>query len=195
MWSFGRVAIEKQLAALAAIGIRLNRDVMIDDLLLSFPREDYERTSYDLLLFSLGSEVEAEPWGRHISDDAWNFDLECVEGPGSYGRIVENLLRLAKQPNLITQIVDEITPGAATGELHYTLKDRSRSLEVEIRDDWADGLTVAIIMGEIADAIGDGRTFWGIDNGQASILFFLSDDQAAQLNRLTKNKLKPMSPT
>lgn len=193
MISFGRVTLEKQLAALAAMDVRLNSDVSVNDLLLSFPREDFERKPYDLILFSLGSEIEAEPWGRHISDDAWNFDLECIEGPGSYGRIIENLLRIAKRPTLVEDIVDDIAPDAATGELRYMLNGQSRSLEVEVNNDWADGLTVAILMGEIADAIGNERKFWGAENGQTSIIFFLTDDQAARINRLAKNKLRLMS--
>lgn len=194
MFSFGRVPLEKQIETLAAIGVRLNPSVSIDDLLLSSSREEFVRKPYDLVLFSLGSEIEAEPWGRYISDDAWNFDLECIEGPGSYARILSNLTRMAKRPGLITDVIDNITPDDPSGALHYTLNGNSRSLEIEVQHDWADALSVAIIMGEIADALGDGRKFWGADNGQASILFFLTDDQAARINRLTKNKLRAMAP-
>ena len=192
MFSFGRVPVEKQLETLATIGVRLNPNVSLDDMLLSFPREDFERKPYDLVLFVLGSEIETEPWGRHISGGAWNFAFECIEQPGSYARILRNLTRLAKRPALITDIGDDITADMPAGVLSYTLNDEPRSLDIEVQDDWADGLSVAIIMGEIADAIDDGRKFWGADNGQAVILFFLTDDQAARINRLRKNALKPM---
>ena len=194
MFLFGRITLEKQLAALAAMDVRMNSGVSISDFLISFPRDDFERKPYDLILFSLGSEIESEPWGRHISDDAWNFDLECVDGPGSYRRIIENLLRIAKRPTLVEDIIDDIRPDATAGELRYTLNGQSQSLEVEVIHDWADGLTVAILMGEIADATGDGRRFRDADNGQANILFFLADDQVAKMNRLANNKLKPMAP-
>ncbi len=187
---FGRHRLEKQILKLAEAGLRLNDGVSIQTLLTFFPRSEFEGRPYDLLLFVLGSDIEERPWGRYISDDAWNFDLECIDGAWSYQRIIDNLLRIAKRPGLITDVIDGIeAQAAAAGVLSYSIEGVARTLDVKVEHDWADAETVTRIMGDISDAIGDGRRYWGADNGQASIVFFLSNSQAAQINRLARNRL------
>jgi hypothetical protein len=149
------------------------------------PRDDFERKPYDLILFSLGSEIESEQGTLYLRRrvefrSEWPTDRQLQ----AYHR--EGELRSVR----FVGIIDDIRPDATAGELRYTLNGQSQSLEVEVNNDWADGLTVAILMGEIADAIGDGRRFWGADNGQANILFFLADDRREAAN----NKLKPIPP-
>jgi hypothetical protein len=53
--------LEAQLTELAALGLALEPNVTIDDLLYSFDNAMYEERPFDLVLFMLGSEVEREP--------------------------------------------------------------------------------------------------------------------------------------
>ena len=46
-----RVPLETQIAALADAGLAMNADVTVDDLLHSFPREEYETGPWRCLLF------------------------------------------------------------------------------------------------------------------------------------------------
>ena len=63
------VPLERQLEELRSCGITMLPERTLNELLLSFGREEYEGDPYQVLLTRLGGEVEAEPWGRRFSDD------------------------------------------------------------------------------------------------------------------------------
>lgn len=180
------VTLEEQLATLDELGLKLNEGVTIDDLLHSWDLEEYEKQPYDLVLFALGSEVERAPWGRPVCDRVWNLDAECIEGPGDYVTIVENLCRVAAAPNLITDIEDSVDLEAETAWLKYTVDGQQRNYEIPVDNDQADPNTVAAIMSDIAR---DGKHFYSKDNGQSSIWFYLDPGTATKLNELTNNAL------
>lgn len=186
------VSLEQQIAALRDAGLPLNPAVTVDDLLHSFPRAEFEGAPYGLLLFMYGVEIEREPSGRYISDYAWNFDHECIEGPGSYVFIVKEFARLTGIENLVTDVTDRVDMNAPAASVSYAVRGARRSFEMNIRNDWVDADGAAAIMHDIAGAVGDGRRFWGADNGQATVLFFISDKTAAKVNALTGDKLEPV---
>ena len=98
------MTLEEQLAALDAIGIKLNEGATVEDLLYSYDRAEYEKQPFDALLFMLGSEIEREPWGRYFSSVAWNFDAECIVENGDYVRIVNRLAELAGVSNYMSGV-------------------------------------------------------------------------------------------
>lgn len=182
-------ALEQQIEDLANAGLRLNAAVTIDDLLHSFPREEFEGAPYTTLLFLFGVEIEREPWGRHFSDVAWNFDYECIEGPGSYVAIVTELARITGRAGIVSNVTDEVDLHAPTATVTYTVAGKRKSLEAEVDNDWADPEAVQTIARDIEAALGDGRAYWAADNGQAVILFFISDEAAAKVNALKNGVL------
>jgi hypothetical protein len=175
------MTLEEQLAKLETIGITLNDGISTDDLLNSFPREDYEKTPFDLLLFALGMEVEAEPWGRYFSDQVWNLDMECIEDEGAYRNIIKNLCRIAGNDELVSGIKERIDPMSDAGSLQYTIAGTKQRLEVAIEDDWADPEVVSQIMSDI-ESTTRGRSFYSKDRGLASIWLLLTDAHAKQLS-------------
>jgi len=179
--------LEQQLATLAELGLRLNEGITVDDLLHSWDREEYENEPFDTILFMLGSEVEREPWGRNVCDRAWNFDVEFIEGDGSYVTIVQNLCRVAGTPDLITELQDSVDLENGTAWLKYTIDGKQRHYTVAVDNDWADPETVSAVMEDIER---DGMRFYAKDNGQASIWFYLDSKTADKLNQLTGNALK-----
>ena len=179
--------LEEQLETLAQLGLSLNDGVTVDDLLYSWDRQEYENRPYDTLLFMLGSEVEREPWGRNVCDRAWNFDVECIEDTGSYVTIVENLCRVAGMPDLIFDVEDFVDIEDETAWLKYTIDGQQRHFNIPVDNDWADPETVSAVMRDIER---DGKRFYGKDNGQASIWFYLDQTAADKLNALTGNALK-----
>lgn len=181
-----KMTLEQQLKELEALGLVLNDGVTIDDLLYSSDRKEYEEKPFDLVMFMLGSEVEREPWGRPICDRAWNFDVECIEGTGSYVTIVENFCRVAGKPQLITDAEDFVDVENGKVWLKYTVNEQQRHFTIPVDNDWADPDTVVAIMSDIE---GEGRRFYSIDNGQASIWFYLDEPTAQKLNTLTGNVL------
>ncbi len=58
--------------------------------------------------------------------------------------------------------------------------------KVTVDNDWADPETLAKIMSDIER---DGFRFYGKDNGQATIWYYLDFDTAQKLNALSNNAL------
>lgn len=135
----------------------------------------------------LGSEVEREPWGQYACDRAWNVDVECIEDTGSYVTIVKNLCRVAGMPDLISDLEDFVDIETKTAWLKYTINGKQRHFTIPVANDWADPETVRAIMRDIER---NGHRFYGKDNGQISVWFYLDKPTADQLNPLTGNALK-----
>ncbi len=180
------MTLEQQLESLAEIGLTLNNDVSIDDLLYSFDRKDYENKPFDLILFVLGIEVEREPWGRAVCSRAWNLDMECISGTGDYVAIVKRLCEVANVSNAITDIEDSVNLETGEAWLKYVVDGQPRHFEVTVDNDWVDPETLARIMSDIER---DGCRFYGKDNGQATIWYYLDAGTAEKLNALSNNAL------
>ncbi len=133
------MTLEDQLSALAEIGLALAPGRSVADLLHLFPREAYEHEPFELLLFVMGIEVEAEPWGRRFSDRVWNFDSECVDGPGSYVKIANHLGRVSGRPDALTDLRDHVDFETGKAWMEYKVGDRRQHWDIEIVDDWAAG--------------------------------------------------------
>jgi hypothetical protein len=185
------MSLEQQLDVLAALGLRLNDGVTVDDLLYSLDRKEYEERPFDLLLFRFGGEVERAPWGRDICSCVWNFDTERPEVPPDYTCIIERLCVLAGEPDRLTNISDFVDVEAGEAWLEYTVESKEQRWDVEVNDDWADTLTLAYVM---ADIKRDGKRFYSIDNGQAMLLFYLTPSVAEELSNLSKHALQPVIP-
>jgi hypothetical protein len=181
--------LERQLSELSTLGLSLNEGVSIDDLLYSFKREEYEERPYDLILFVLGIEVEREPWDRCVSSQAWNFDHECITNTGDYTKIAKRLCQIAGNPSVLTNIHDHFDRENDIAWIEYTADGVKRHLNIEINDDWVDP---AIIPHLIEDIERNGHHFYFKENGQAMIMYYLSDDSAAKLNRLSGNALRKL---
>lgn len=185
------MTLEQQLQKLAELGLRLNDDVSIDDLLYSFDRKSYENKAFDLILFVLGSEVEREPWGRSVCSHVWNFDTECITSTGDYVRIVKRLCELSGNPEYLTDLSDHVDLASEEAWLKYTINTTTRHWKMEVDNDWADRMTLEEVLYDIER---DGKRFYFKDNGQAMVLFYLSADTAKELNALSDNALQLVNP-
>ena len=181
-----RVSLEEQLAELEKCGVRLNEGISIDDLLYSFDREEYEENPYNTILYVVGFEVEREPWGRYFSDNAWDFDVECIEDNGDYERIVRNFARITGSTNRITDLEDSVDHEDAIW-LKYKIDGQERKFDIPIDNDWADADTVSEIMEDVEI---DGKDFYAVDNGQATVWFYLDNSSAKRLMKLSKGLLR-----
>lgn len=185
------MTLEEQIAALDKLGIRLDDEITIDDLLYSFDRTSYEETPFDLILFVYGGEVEREPWGRSICSNVWNFDTECINATGDYVSIVKRICEIADCSDRITNIQDSIDIANRDAWLKYEIDGKQRHWTVEVTDDWADRMTISYLLDDIES---DGKRFFYIDNGQAMLLFYLDLQVARQLGQLTNDALQLVNP-
>jgi hypothetical protein len=88
----------------------------------------------------------------------------------------------------ISGVKDEVDLDAGRGWVEFTLDGKRHHWDVEIQDDWADMMVVSYVMDAMEES---GRRFYAKDNGQAMVLIYLGEAEAAQINRLSKNGLKP----
>jgi hypothetical protein len=184
--------LEMQIEKLAEIGLHLAEGITADDIVFSFPREEFEAKPFDLLLFSYGIEVEREPWGRPISTQVWNFDTECIVGTGSYVAIMEELRRITGQPERLTELNDFVHMDDRDAWLEYCIDGRRQRWDVDVIDDWADTLALSYVMDDIER---DGFRFYFRDNGQAMILFYLDLPSVTALRALCPLPIEPVVKT
>lgn len=176
-----KLELEKQIEALADIGIALNEGVSVDDFLTSYSRHEYEEAPFDLILFVYGMEIEQEPWGRYFCDRAWDFDLEAIEDHGSYSSIVEQFHRMTGKAKTIEGLTDEVDLENGHALLKYVVDGEARTIEPKVDDDWADSAAVETVMRDLKEP---GFDFYPKDNGQASTWFYLNESQAEALDEL-----------
>lgn len=179
------------MLSLAGLGINLSTDVTIDDVLYSFSREQYETDPYSLLLFVYGIEIEREPWGRNFSKDVWNFDYEGVVEQGSYEFIVNRLTGLTGNSRVMVNVKDNLDLEQTHSTIEYTIAEEQKTIETLNDGDWADHSAILTIARDLESAVNDGRMFWAIDNGQAKILLFVTDQAADQLNGYKEGLVEP----
>lgn len=189
-WKGGPVPLETQIEKLSEAGLVLAPGRTIDELLTSYPREEFEEGDpYGLILFMYGVEVEAEPGGRVFCERGWNFDMECLVEAGDYVRAFEDILRITGHPDLVTDMQDDFRIDAKTCEIRYSIRGRKRVLTAKVNHDWADPDVVGEYVRDIEASLTDGRCFWAADNGQSSVLFFLTDAEAGKVNALREDVL------
>lgn len=61
-----------------------------------FSRNEYEEDPYNLLLLTLGGEVEVNGEFINVSEEIWYLDTECIEDHGDYARIIIRLENMTK---------------------------------------------------------------------------------------------------
>ncbi len=156
----------------------------MEDLLISFSREEFEETPFDLILFVYGSEIEEEPWGRYFCDQAWNFDAEAIEDDGSYIEIVRQFHRITGKRKRLEGLQDSVDVEESYAQLQYTVDGLERTFKPIVDNDWADAQVVESIMSDLCYS---GYDFYSKDNGQASVWYYLTEEQAQAINDLRDN--------
>jgi len=175
--------LEQQLEELARLGIQPDPGVGIDEFLGQLDRAAFENPPFDVLLTALGFPVQQEPYDKPVCSRAWNFDTECIYGPGDYVHIVENLLRIAGKPKDHLQgLEDSIDFETGEAWLKYRLPNgEAQRWDVELNGDWADTMVVNYVMADIEEG---GRHFYSKPNGQAMVLYYFDDETAERLEDL-----------
>jgi hypothetical protein len=129
--------LEQKLDVLARCGLKLEPPFTIRDLLESWSREDYEKPGFDSVLVGLGMTEERPPWRNHCVN-AWHFDTECIEGPGSYCRIAERMKTMAQGSLPIENIRDHVDDEGHSAWLAFPYRGRDVRIDCQVKDDWVD---------------------------------------------------------
>lgn len=181
-----RITLEEQLDSLANLGISLEPEITINDLLHSFAREEYEKKPYDLVLGMLGSDVESEPWERPFSTNIWNCDFERIYNDGDYIEIVNKLSALTGESNLLSNVEDKVDFDNNIAWLKYNINGNDKHYKIVLNNDWIDPDVIDEI---ILDLERDGKHFFGINCGQATLFLYLDAESASNFKKLTGQKI------
>jgi hypothetical protein len=129
--------LEEKLAVLAGSGLSLAPPFTVQDLLESWPREQYEKPGYAMALVGLGMTEERPPWRNHCVN-AWHIDTECIEDEGSYARIAERLAELTQGALVLGSVRDHVDLEAGVANLDFEHAGKAVHLDFEVNDDWVD---------------------------------------------------------
>ncbi|HEY2349923.1 MAG TPA: hypothetical protein VGH64_12955 [Puia sp.] len=90
-----KMTFETSLDKLKLAGFSINPKIQEADVFNGWKKTlVYHPNPIDALYITLGDETSYKPY-LNFSNDCWHFDLEAIEGEGSYGRILENLNRIS----------------------------------------------------------------------------------------------------
>jgi hypothetical protein len=177
------VTLEEQVNTLAECGIRLAPGVGLEQILASFPRKEYERDPYQLLLCVMGSEEAA-------SQSIWHFDAECIEDHGDYTTIAERLRDMAQGALPLTNIQDFVDIEAKEAWISFELDDLPVRWEAKVHDDWVDE-TVLSRIAQLLTARNAGKRFCILDLwGQDCLIGCCTPEELGTLNKRTGLKFE-----
>jgi hypothetical protein len=128
---------EEKLQILADCGFHLAMPFTPNDLLSSWSRMEFEKPGFDLMLIGLGMSEELKPWRPHCTN-LWHFDTECIEGQGSYERIVNRLVEMSQGSLPLNNIKDDVDDENGKTWLSYSYQGNIVQLDLEFDDDWVD---------------------------------------------------------
>jgi len=141
------VPVEKQLSVLAELGIKLRKEDFLKRIYDGISKETLESNPYTPLLFSFGNRRQNEQnkkW-EWLSDDAFTFDTECVEGYDLYSAVFERLSALSKGLFDVKNVTGEINHGLKSASVSFSLNDNEYSWQLRYDGNWFDVLVIGRI--------------------------------------------------
>ena len=127
----------RKLEILTECGLSLAPPFTAQDLLESWPREEFEKPGFNLTLIGLGMTEERPPWRNH-SVNIWHFDTECVEGNGSYVGFAQRMAELIQESVIIENLRDRVDVGAGIATLDFEYSGEPVHIDFKVNDDWVD---------------------------------------------------------
>lgn len=181
-----KTIFEDQLYKLSELGIFMSADLKKELLLEEISRSEYEEDPYNLLLLTLGGEVEVNDEFINSSDKIWYLDSECIEDHGDYARVIMRLENMTKlNLNKITDYVD-IQDNTAWVSFEY-MNELIR-WEMKVDDDWLD-MEIFKKFNELIKTEQSMKLYISILD-QGCLVGYFNKEQVIELNKLTKYKFE-----
>lgn len=178
--------LKEQLQLLADVGLTLSEGLSINDLLISFSEKEFEERPFDLLLYMLGGEVEAEPYGRPFSSFACTIDMAGIHGDGDYTAIAKQFKRVAGDDHLFDVTKDHVDFENRTAQLRYEAGGSHRDFTPEVIDTWADPYVVTNTIYLISYLQGEVKQWYLKANGNENVFYYVTKEQGEELIKLSQ---------
>ncbi|MFB6454939.1 hypothetical protein ACE38W_06680 [Chitinophaga sp. Hz27] len=129
-----------------------------------------------ILYIALGQRADNPPYGFY-SDHCWQCDFESMEGPGSYFRIFDNIMRIANG-DITFQDIDDYCNEEEDGEawVSFTFEGEKYRWDLEVDNDWIDPLIFIKIQDIFAKHQKKGRLV-AFPEGQSMVFSYLTPEE------------------
>jgi hypothetical protein len=187
------MSLENQLEVLAKCGLNLRQGITANHLLISLEREEIESKPFDLLMWTLGGDVEEEPYER-ISNDVWNVDTERIENGGDYAYIAHRIADMARDDLPLENVRDLVDWDNAQAWLSLSMDGEDYHWDFAFNDDWVDMEVFNHFQNLLVKRNSKRRLrIWDVDGGQAFLMICATDEQVNLLQEKAGLKFNIMS--
>jgi hypothetical protein len=180
------LTLERKLEILAECGLSLAPPFTAQDLLESWPREEFEKPGFDLTLVGLGMTEERPPWRNH-SVNVWHFDTECIEDNGSYLRIAQRMAELTQGSLVIENARDQVDLEARIANLDFEHSGKPVHIDFKVNDDWIDPAVFSQFIQLLAQSDLTKVFLYHDTGGQDCVIACATRDQFAALKKAGVN--------
>ena len=186
-------SLEAQVRELKAMGVTFNLpdDVLIGKLTAQFEPQRYEKQPYTLLLDVAGSDLVDEDGSvLRMSDDVLSFDIECVDEPDIYTKMVRRFVQLSRGEVRIDELESDVDFEAGKAWLSFTHEGERHELDVKFEDDWFD---VSVFDRLAAIVKKPGKDFVCSMDGQTITMLYCAPETLRKLNLATRGRFRAMA--
>jgi hypothetical protein len=180
------LSLEGKLAVLAGCGLTLAPPFTVQDLLESWPREQFEKPGFTMALVGLGMTEERPPWRNHCAN-VWHFDTECIEDNGSYIRIAERMAELTQGALVIERVRDQVDIEAGFASLDFEHFGKPVHIDFKVNDDWVDPAVFSHFVRMLAMSDPSKVFLYQDTKGQDCVIACVTRDQFAALKKAGVN--------
>ncbi|MGG4218738.1 hypothetical protein ABEW32_10950 [Paenibacillus jamilae] len=181
-----KTIFEDQLNQLSELGIFMRAGLKKELLLEETSRSEYEEDPYNLLLHTLGGEVEVNGEFINVSDEMWYLDAECIEDLGDYARVIIRLGNMTKLK--LNKITDYVDIQNSTAGVSFEYKNEFIRWEMKVDDDWLD-MEIFKKFNELIQTEQSMKLYISILD-QGCLVGYFNKEQVIELNKLTKYKFE-----
>ena len=172
-------------------GFTINSGVQEADILNRWKEVlDYHSNPVDALYITFGDQTNNKPHIDFSNNNCWHFDLEAIEGQGSYVRILENLKRISSGDLNFQNIRDYCNDNEDDKAwIAFEFNGDKYKWDLKVDNDWADGYLFDKIQDLCKKYNKKGRlTFF--PEGQAFLISYLTEEEFNKIKSVTGLKLE-----
>ncbi len=170
------------LRRLSECGVRFAKGV--SENLLAVDAAQFAVNSYQAVLVALGDDVPGRP-SKHMSNNVWHFDTECIEDQGDYVRISQRMRDLAGWVLPIKAIKDQVDHDEQTAALAFMLDGAAHRWELKMNDDWVDPAVFSRFVDLLASRKSGKRFTYLSLGGQDCLIGCSTTEELKKLKKLT----------
>lgn len=181
-----REKIQKKLDILEGLGIRAKNEDFIDWIYKDWGKDRDEPSTFSLLLFFLSIEWYEDDIGTYASDDAFWFDMECIEDGSEYECIIKRLSDMTKGELTLSNIKACVDHDNCTVSLSFEHNNVKYDWNPVYDNDWFDE-NVITKLNHLLQEQGSKKFFYNCVTDQCANLIFVSEDAVGELNKLVSD--------